>query len=65
MWRLNHRLYHEVERIVHKDIDVKTLQLDDDSDYIVPMEEDADEEDDDYEEYEWDDDDDGDEGLSK
>jgi len=66
LWReLNKESFHEVERIVHKDIDVKTLQLDDDSDYIVPMEEDADEEDDDYEEYEWDDDDDGDEGLSK
>jgi GTPase len=66
LWReLNKESFHEVERIVHKDIDVKTLQLDDDSDYIVPMEEDADEEDDDYEEYDWDDDDDGDEGLSK
>ncbi len=65
LWHeLNRESFHEVERIVHKDIDVKTLQLDDDSDYIVPMEEDADEEDDDYEEYEWEDDD-GDEDVPK
>lgn len=65
LWReLNKESFHEVERIVHKDIDVKTLQLDDDNNYIVPMEEDADEEDDDYEEYDWEDDD-GDENVPK
>jgi len=65
LWReLNKESFNEVERIVHKDIDVKTLQLDDDNNYIVPMEEDADEEDDDYEEYDWEDDD-GDENVPK
>lgn len=57
LWKeLNKETFHEVERIVHKDIDVSTIQFDDDDDdYVFPVEED--DPDEEYEEYEWDDDD--------
>ena len=58
LWKeLNRESFHEVERIVHKNIDVKTLQFDDDDDDFVFPEEDEDEEE--YIEYEdWDEDED-------
>ena len=57
LWKeLNKETFHEVERIVHKDIDVSSIQFDDDDDdYVFPVEED--DPDEEYEEYEWDDDD--------
>ena len=62
LWKeLNIENFHEVERIVHKSIDVSTLQFDgDDEDYVIPIEEDDPEDDGDYEEYDWDEDDDED-----
>ena len=56
LWKeLNRESFHEVERIVHKNIDVKTLQFDDDDDDFVFPEDDEDEEE--YIEYEdWDED---------
>ncbi len=57
LWReLNQENFHEVERIVHKNIDVSGLAFDDDEDFVFPVddEEDPDEE---YEEY-WDDEED-------
>ena len=58
LWKeLNRESFHEVERIVHKNIDVKTLQFDDDDDDFVFPEDDEDEEE--YIEYEdWDEDED-------
>ena len=57
LWKeLNKETFHEVERIVHKDIDVSSIQFDDDDDdYVFPVEED--DPDEEYEEYEWDEDD--------
>ena len=57
LWKeLNKETFHEVERIVHKDIDVSSIPFDDDDDdYVFPVEED--DPDEEYEEYEWDDDD--------
>ena len=59
LWKeLNKETFHEVERIVHKNIDVSTLVFDDDEDFVVPLDdEDDDEEYEEYEEY-WDDEDD-------
>lgn len=56
LWReLNKETFHEVEQIIHKSIDVKSLQFDDD--FVIPVIEDDDEDwdDEDYEEYDWDD----------
>ncbi len=60
LWKeLNQENFHEVERIVHKNLDLSTLALDDDDGFVVPvMEEDDDFPDEDYEEYDWDDEDD-------
>lgn len=56
LWKeLNKETFHEVERIVHKDIDVSTIEFDDDDDYVFPVDDDDPEEE--YEEYEWDEDD--------
>ena len=59
LWKeLNRETFHEVERIVHKNIDVSQLPADEDDDFIIPV---ADEDDDfvDYEDYDdWDEDDD-------
>ena len=54
LWNeLNKETFHEAEKIVHKNIDVSTLQFDDDDDFTYQEEEDDDE---DYVEYEdWDD----------
>ena len=62
LWKeLNKEIFHEVERIVHKNIDVSTLQFDDDDeDYVVPIEEDDPEDEEEYEEYDWDEDNDED-----
>ena len=59
LWKeLNKETFHEVERIVHKNIDVSTLVFDDDEDFVVPLDdEDDDEEYEEYEEY-WDDEED-------
>lgn len=60
LWKeLNRETFHEVERIVHKNIDLSTIPLDDDDDYVFPEDEDDEEdmEDEDYEDY-WDDDED-------
>ena len=58
LWKeLNKETFHEAERIVHKSIDVSTLEFDDDDDdYIVPMDDDLDDSDEEFVEY-WDDDD--------
>jgi len=59
LWReLNKETFHEVERIVHKNIDVQSLQFDDD--FVIPVieEDDDDWDDEDYEEYDWDDEED-------
>lgn len=48
---LNKETFHEVERIVHKNIDVSALSLDDD-DFVIPLEEDDPDDDEEYEEYE-------------
>lgn len=60
LWKeLNKETFHEVERIVHKNIDVSTIPWDDDDDYVFPQDEDDEEdmEDEDYEDY-WDDEED-------
>lgn len=57
LWKeLNKETFHEVERIVHKNIDVSTIPWDDDDDYVFPEDDDDEEdmEDEEYEEY-WDD----------
>ena len=61
LWKeLNKETFHEVERIVHKNIDVGALSLDDD-DFIIPLDEDDPDDDEEYEEYEdWDDEEDED-----
>lgn len=59
LWKeLNMENFHEVERIVHKNIDVSSLTFDDDDDYVVPMEDDEDDPEEEYEEY-WDEEDEG------
>lgn len=61
LWKeLNKETFHEVERIVHKNIDVSALPLDDD-DFVIPLDEDDPDDDEEYEEYEdWDDEEDED-----
>lgn len=57
LWNeLNKETFHEVERIVHKDLDLNTLATFDD-DLDIPEAEAEDLDDDDYEEYEWDEED--------
>jgi GTP-binding protein len=56
LWKeLNKEYFHDVESIVHKKLDVSSLDLGDDSEYIVSVDDD-DEEYDDIEEVDWDDD---------
>ncbi len=56
LWReLNKETFHEVERIVHKDLDISALDLDDEDDFVVPVDEDDWE--DDYDELDWEDED--------
>ena len=56
LWKeLNRENFHEAERIVHKSIDVKSLQFDDEDEYIFPVDEEEEDPDEEYEEY-WDDD---------
>lgn len=56
LWKaLNEESFHEVERIVHKNIDVNTLVFDEEDDFVVPVDEDELDDDEEYEEY-WDDD---------
>lgn len=57
LWKeLNQENFHEVERIVHKNLDISTLDLDDDDGFVIPVMEDDDDDfsDEDYEEYDWD-----------
>ncbi len=43
LWKeLNKENFHEAERIVHKNIDVSTLEFEDDDEYIFPVDEDED-----------------------
>lgn len=60
LWKeLNKETFHEVEQIVHKDLDLSTLVFEDDDDFDLPEMADDDIEDideDEYEEFEWDDD---------
>ena len=58
LWKeLNKETFHEVEHIVHKNIDVNTLPIDDE-DFIIPLD-DEEVDDEEFEEYEdWDDEDD-------
>ncbi len=60
LWKeLNVENFHEVERIVHKNLDIASLNLDDDDGFVVPVTEDDDDFlDDDYEEFDWDDEED-------
>ncbi|KAI4360090.1 GTPase Obg/CgtA [Parabacteroides sp. ASF519] len=57
LWKeLNKETFHEVENIVHQNIDVSSIPLDDDDDdFVFPV--DDDDPDEEYEEYEWDDED--------
>ena len=56
LWKaLNVESFHEVERIVHKNIDVNTLVFDEEDDFVVPVDDDELDDDEEYEEY-WDDD---------
>ena len=56
LWKaLNEESFHEVERIVHKNIDVNTLVFDEADDSVVPVDDDELDDDEEYEEY-WDDD---------
>lgn len=60
LWKeLNQENFHEVERIVHKNLDISTLDLDEDDGFVIPvMEDDDDFSEEDYEEYDWEDEDD-------
>ena len=56
LWKaLNEESFHEVERIVHKNIDVNTLVFDEADAFVVPVDDDELDDDEEYEEY-WDDD---------
>lgn len=58
LWReLNQENFHEVERIVHKNLDLSTLAFDDDDSFVVPAVDDDDDDflEEDYEDYEEDD----------
>lgn len=58
LWKeLNKETFHEVERIVHKNIDVSSIPFDNEDDLVIPIEED-DPDDEEYEEYDWDEDED-------
>ena len=52
---LNEESFQEVERIVHKNIDVNTLVFYEEDDFVVPVDDDELDDDEEYEEY-WDDD---------
>ncbi len=57
LWKeLNTENFHDAERIAHKNIDVSSLQFDDDEEYIFPVDEDDLDDDEEYEVYDWDDD---------
>lgn len=60
LWKeLNKENFHEVERIVHKNLDLSTLVIDDEDDFVIPvMDDDEDFPEEDYEEYDWDDEED-------
>ncbi len=59
LWKeLSQENFHEVERIVHKKLDLSVVPLDDDDDFLIPVMDEDDFPDDEYEEYDWDDDDD-------
>lgn len=61
LWQeLNKEVFRDVERIVHKDLDLSTVPLDDD-DFVIPYEEDDFDVDEDIIEYDWDDEPDTDE----
>lgn len=52
LWKeLNKQTFHEVERIVHKNIDVSMIPLDEDDEYVFPDDEDDLEEEEEYEDY--------------
>lgn len=57
LWKeLNKESFHEVERIVHKNLDISTLLPDDDDDFVVPeLVDDDDFPEEDYEDDNWDD----------
>lgn len=59
LWKeLNRETFHDTESIVHKNLDLSMLPIDDD-DYVFPIDDDDEEEwDDEYDEYEWDDEED-------
>ncbi len=61
LWtELNKETFHEVERIVHKNLDFDDFPMDDmDEDFIIPVDEDEELDDEEYEEY-WGDDEDED-----
>ncbi|WP_106829457.1 GTPase ObgE [Parabacteroides pacaensis] len=54
LWKeLNKETFHEVERIVHKDLDLNTLVFEEDEDIDIPETEVEDLDEDEYEEYNW------------
>lgn len=54
LWKeLNKETFHEVERIVHKDLDLNTLVFEEDEDIDIPEMEVEDLDEDEYEEYNW------------
>lgn len=57
LWKeLNEESFHEAERIVHKNIDINSLEFEDEEDeYVFPIDEDEEDPDEEYEVY-WDDD---------
>ena len=57
LWKeLNEESFHEAERIVHKNIDINSLEFEDEEDeYVFPIDEDEEDPDEEYEAY-WDDD---------
>lgn len=59
LWKeLNKETFHDTESIVHKNLDLSTLPIDDD-DFIFPLEDDDEDwDEDEYDEYEWDEDED-------
>ena len=68
LWKeLNQETFHEVERIVHKNLDLNEIPMDDDDyDYVVPVEEEEEELDEDevYESY-YDEDEESDEDQER
>ena len=57
LWKeLNKQTFHEAERIVHRDMDLSELPMDDDDDeWVIPLEDDdVDADDEEYEVYDWD-----------